>query len=340
LSKIALLLALAVFALPLTGFSQNKGKSAIPLDHFYAKPRKGVDMIGRLLKNVNFGLSTGYGNTFFSHNLNGFGIYQAPGSSPQIFSGSTATRYGNWVNNVAIDNSAAATTAFVVNSDTASLGFKGNALNIPLQLFVYYSIKQRYRIGAGYSYELMSMGSFQSISYANNVSSFQPASPTGFVRKYYGLLGVSFYRMGEYLFTGDLQIGDFKPKSNFSASVTGGMYYNFGVTIERDFSEYFRVFARPSFEFKSYDLAIPESGRAISHSVNAFYINVGITYRIPELPRCFLKDCHVQINHAHGNREYRSRRHPVYKKQNPGYGENDKTLIKYRGKNKGKLNPY
>ncbi|MFN7258430.1 MAG: hypothetical protein ACK5TU_00905, partial [Cyclobacteriaceae bacterium] len=121
---------------------------------------------------------------------------------------------------------------------------------------------------------------------------------------------------------------------------TGGMYYNLGVTIERDLSEYFKVFARPSFEIKSYVLPIPESGLAIDHSMNAFYINIGVTYRIPELPRCFLKDCHVQINHAHGNREYRSRRHPVYKKQNPGYGENDKTLIKYKGKNKRKLNPY
>jgi hypothetical protein len=70
------------------------------------------------------------------------------------------------------------------------------------------------------------------------------------------------------------------------------------------------------------------------------YLTVGFTYSLPELPRCFLKDCHAQINHAHGNKEYRSRRHPIYKKQNPGYGENDPTLIKYKGKNKRKINPY
>ena len=74
--------------------------------------------------------------------------------------------------------------------------------------------------------------------------------------------------------------------------------------------------------------------------MNAFYVSIGVTYKIPELPRCFLKDCHAQINHAHGNKEYRSRRHIFYKKQNPGYGENDKTLIKYKGKYKNKLNPY
>jgi hypothetical protein len=289
---------------------------------------------------VNFGISTGYGNTFFSHQLPGFGIYQAPGGPPQIFSTSTATRYGNWVNDVTIDKTAPVAGAFIENPGISSLGFKGNGLNIPLQVFLYYSIKGRYRIGAGYSYEWMSIGSFQPTAIAENVTSFQPTSPSGFIRKYYGFLGYSFYRWNDYLFTGDLQIGDFKPKSNFNAAVAGGIYYNLGVTIERDLSEYFKVFARPSYELKSYVLPIPESGLAIDHSMNAFYVNVGVTYRIPELPRCFLKDCHAQINHAHGNREYRSRRHPVYKKQNPGYGENDKTLIKYKGKNKRKLNPY
>jgi hypothetical protein len=74
--------------------------------------------------------------------------------------------------------------------------------------------------------------------------------------------------------------------------------------------------------------------------MNAGYLQVGLSYSIPELPRCYLKDCKIQINHAHGNKEYRSRRHPIYKKQNPGYGENHPTLIKYKGKNKRKLNPY
>jgi hypothetical protein len=74
--------------------------------------------------------------------------------------------------------------------------------------------------------------------------------------------------------------------------------------------------------------------------MNGFYLNFGATYRIPELRRCFLKDCHAQLNHAHGNREYRSRRHPIYKKQNPHYGENYPVIIKYKGKNKKKIEPY
>ncbi len=319
--------------------AQDEGKSAIPLDHFYVE-RKGAGGLRKILKNFTFGASTGYGNTFFSHKLDGFGVYQDQGSSPQIFSSSTATRYGNWVNDVSINKSAPSGSAFIANPGSADLGFKGNALNIPLQIFLYYGFKERFRIGGGYSYELMSIGSMHPTALSDKIGNFQPASPTGFVRKYYGMVGYTFYRRDEYLFTGDLQVGSWKPKGNFNAAVTGGTYFNLGVTIERDLSEYFKLFARPSFEFKNYSLAIPESGKSIDHSVNAFYLNIGATYRIPELRRCFLKDCHAQINHAHGNREYRSRRHAIYKKQNPGYGENDKTLIKYKGKNKKKLSPY
>ena len=319
-------------------FGQDQEKPKIPLDHFYVKRQSG-GMFRKVLSKINFGIGTGFGNTFFSHKLDGFGIYQLPGVNPQIFSGTPATRYGNWVNDVSIDKSAISGSAYVTPAGATDLSFKGNALNIPLQAFAYYSFS-RYRIGAGYSYELMSIGSLAPTSLGDQIRDFQPPSPTGFVRKYYAIIGASFYRVGDYLFTGDLQIGDFKPKSNFAPSVTGGMYYNLGVTIERDFSEYFKGFVRPSYEIKSYSLAVPESGKAIDHTINAFYLNVGVTYRIPELSRCFIKDCHAQINHAHGNKEYRSRRHAMYKKQNPGYGENDKKLIKYRGKNNRRINPY
>ena len=112
------------------------------------------------------------------------------------------------------------------------------------------------------------------------------------------------------------------------------------MTIERELSEYLRLFVRPSYEIKSYTLSLPEGGQSIEHGMNAFYLNIGVTYSIPDLPKCFIAGCRIQRNHAHGDREYRSRVHPIYKKQNPEYGENHPDLIKYKGKNKKKMNPY
>jgi hypothetical protein len=314
--------------------------TTFPLENFYAKIKNHPRSIFR---NVKFSLSTGYGNTFFSHDLKGFDIYQAPGQQPSIFISSSPTtgHYTNWVNQSNLDTSPVVPGSFIVSSSSASLGFKGNALNIPLKATIHYEWGGRYRIGGGYSYELMSIGSMHPTSFSDQIRDFQPSQSSGWMSRYFGLIGVSFYRMGNYLFTGDVQAGNYSPGSNFNAAlITTSVYINGGVTIERELSEYLRVFVRPSYEIKSYTLNLPEGGPGITHNINAFYLNVGLTYSIPELPKCFIPGCKIQMNHAHGDREYRSRVHPIYKKQNPQYGENHPELIKYKGKNKRKMNPY
>jgi len=293
-----------------------------------------------LLKNVKFSASIGVGNTFFKHKLDGFGVFQRDGYAPRIFpsGGGTSPRYSNWVNTIVSDTLTVQPDSYLISSDSASLGFKGKGLNIPFHLSVHYEFK-KLRVGGGYGWEPMFMKTFSPVSYTDKLSSFKPSEPSGIMIKYYGMVGYSFYRIQNYLFTGNLQIGGYKPGKNFDyALIAKGINLNVGVTIERELSEYWRLFARPSIDFKSYTLTVTD--RTIKHNLNAAYLQLGLTYSIPELPKCFHKECKIQMHHAHGNKEYRSRVHPFYKKQNPNYGENYPTLIKYKGKNKRKLNPY
>ncbi len=308
------------------------------METIYAK-RKSYPL-RTILKNVKFSASVGVGNTYVSHKLDGFGVFQRTGYDPRIFpSGVSATpRYSNWVNKLVGDTLSALPDSYLISSDTAKLGFKGNALNFPLHVMIHYEIK-KIRIGAGYGYEAMFIGKLNPITHTDKISSFQPGNPSGIMKKYYGMVGYSFYRVQNYLFTGNLQIGGFKPGKNFDMGlIKKGINVNVGVTIERELSEYWRLFARPSLDFKNYTLTIVD--KSIKHRLNAAYLQVGLTYSIPDLPKCFHSKCNIQMNHAHGNKEYRSRVHPFYKKQNPNYGENHPTLIKYKGKNKRKLNPY
>lgn len=340
--------------------AQDEEKTQFPLEKFYVERNKNKTSF---LNKLVFGLSTGVGNTFFSHETTGFGIYQLSGQPPTLFDTQPETafnlqipnlypqnldlaiRYSNWINDVSQVTAPIATSVFnpiaFSSITTAPYTFRGNGLNVPLKLTVHYEYKQ-FRFGAGYSYELMLLGSLKGSSAINPEQySVTPSSTLGFMSRYFGIIGYSFYRFDKYLFTADANIGNFSPGANFSSSlIQKGIYYNVGLTIERDFSEYFKVFARPSIEMKSYSIALPPSGKSIDHSMNAIYLNIGVTYRIPELPKCYHKYCRVQINHAHGNKEYRSRDHKFYEIQNPGYGENDPVLIKYKGKNKRKLNPY
>lgn len=328
--------------MPLAAIAQDDEKPTFPLETIYAKRKKNV--VRGFLKNVKFSVSTGVGQTYMKHQLDSFGIFQRPGYDPRIFPVNTSVypKYANWVNLVSSDTLSLMPDSFLVAGDTAEIGFKGRGLNIPINLTVHYEFLKRFRIGGGYSLEAIFLGQFKPLTFQDRIGTFQPTNPSGIMQKYYGFAGASFYRLDRFLFTGDLQIGGYNPGNNFTKSlIEKGVYFNLGVTIEQELSEDFRAFVRPSFDFKSYTLSIPGSGgESIKHRMNAAYFQFGITYSLPELPKCFHKDCKIQMNHAHGNKEYRSRVHPFYKKQNPGYGENHPTLIKYKGKNKRKLNPY
>src|SRR5258706_4127344 len=178
-----------------------------PLENFYVKRKKNFRAI---FKNFRFGLSTGYGNTYFSHSLkDGFAIYQVKGNAPKIFDVLAPTvRYSNWVNTAILDSTNVLPGGYLVSSDTAKLGFNGRAFNIPLKATIHYEFK-RYRIGGGYSYEYMSMGNFNPNAFSDKVGTLKPSSPSSFMSKYFESRGVSFYRIGNYLFTGDVNIGGF-----------------------------------------------------------------------------------------------------------------------------------
>lgn len=319
---------------------ETEQDATVPLEYFYIK-REGVGLFRRVFSKVTFGLSTGYGSTTFKHDLGGYGIIQNGNSRPVIFaSGNTSATYGNWVNTFTASTVTAQPGAFQVNSDTTTLGFKSKSFNIPLRATLHVDF-DKVRVGGGFSFEYTHMGPFKPTSYGDRINSFNTDFNSFFLKKYFAIIGGTVYRYNDYLLVVDANLGGYSLGQQFDKSqIQKGMFINLGVSVERELSEYFRLFVRPSFEIKSYKLGYPESSLNVDHKLNAFYVNVGATYRIPELRRCFLKTCKAQMNHAHGNKEYRSRVHPIYKKQNPHYGENHPNLIKYKGKNKRKLSPY
>lgn len=318
---------------------EREEDATIPLEHFYIQRQKSG--LRSLLSKLHFSFSTGYASTPFRHKLEGFGILQQPDSLPLIFdNNNTTVRYSNWTSDVVASNNTVAPGAFMVSSDTAELGFRSKTFSIPLKASIHLEF-DRYRIGGGYSMDYTRVGTFTPTNYVSDISGYSLERSNMFIKHYFGMLGAMVYRYYEYALVVDANIGGYSLGNGFAKNLMKkSIYLNLGVRAEREFSEYFRLFVRPSYEIKSYKLTIPETSQTLQHRINGFYVNVGFTYRVAELRRCFLKTCHAQINHAHGNREYRSRRHPIYKKQNPHYGENYPELIKYKGKNKKKLNPY
>jgi hypothetical protein len=335
-SLVLLFLCLALATDVLAQYDKEKD-ATIPLDYFYIKRES--PGLRRLLSKLTFGLSTGYGQSNLKHEFEGFQLLQNPGANPVIFQPSSTSGYTNWFNKVQ-SSPLGSISGPVFDSDQERIGFKSSTFHIPLRATLHVEF-DRYRIGGGYSFEFTHVGSFKPLTHPDEIRSFSPDVSNFFLKKYFGSFGASVYRYYEYIVVADLNLGGYKLGKQFDNSVIDrGMFFNLGVTFEREMSEYFRLFVRPSYEIKAFNTSIPETSSSIQHRFNAFYINVGATYRIPEIRKCFLKTCKAQITHAHGNKVYRSRVHPIHKKQNPHYGENYPTLIKYKGRNKYKLNPY
>ena len=330
-------------------FAQDEDKPSIPLDHFYAEPQSG-NALRRLLSKLNFSLETGYGRTYYRQDLSDFGLLQRQDSLPVIFSselntsgGSLTTGYDYWFNtanprsNVSFSN----VNDFLVGGDSTDLKYKAIGTSIPISLMIHVEI-DRYKIGGGAMFEYHRVGEFRPNAFEDQLSTYEPNFRSALYKKYFILLGAKVYRYNEWLVSADARIGAYRLGKNFDRNlIQKGIFVNLGATIERELSEYFSAYVRPSFDFKNYTLELPESSLAVNHSLNALYIGIGVKYRIPEHPKCFIKNCTTQINHQHGNSQvYRSRMHPIYKKQDPHHGENYPRLVKYKKKNRKKLNPY
>jgi hypothetical protein len=334
---------LGIFALPLV--LQAQDQPAIPLEKFYVDRKKRP--IRAILKPIKFSFSTGVGSTYFNHKLDNMGIYQSATQGPYVFAFTSTpppdptAGHSEWIDtNTPITPITVNPGDFLVTSDTARIGFRSKSFTIPVKLSIHYEFKQ-FRIGIGHAKDFIFIKPFEPIAYGNKIRNVEIATGSISTNKWFLLAGYSFYRIDKFVFTGDLQGGLNKFGKKFDRNfVKASPFLNMGVTVEREMSEYLRFFVRPSYEFKSYTLSLPESNTTIKHHANALNWAVGVTYSIPDLPKCRIKKCNIQINHAHGDREYRSRMHPLWKKQNPGYGENDPKLIKYKWRNRKKINPY
>lgn len=295
-----------------------------------------------------FSGSIGYGATFSSHQLESGGLVQNIGSNPYLFDntfvvGDTiAVGFTNWVNNVStVPGIPVDTSTFLLGLDSAGLKYKSRNNNIPINLSVHYTF-DRYRLGIGYSFEPYFTGTYRPNVYKDEVNSFKPNFNGSIHHRWYVLLGGEVLQTKRHIIAIDAKVGTYslsKKKYNLS-QIKKGVFFNIGARFERSLSEYVQVYLRPSFEFKNYTLTFPESNYDVLHNMPAFYTSVGLTWRLPDRKKCNIKSCKTQVHHHHGRKNYRSRVHPFWKWQNPDYGQNYPRLVKYKGKNKKKLNAY
>ncbi|MEP0985122.1 hypothetical protein [Ekhidna sp.] len=321
-----------------------------------------------LLNKFSITATTGMTFTQYSHQLEGVYFYQNA-QNQFIFSntienlGSSFSGYTDWLNDPQlgfetsledpfdvpfgylgnpVGNPQLGDQTFLIDTDTTNFGFKGVSRGVPINLMVHYEFED-FRIGAGYSYELHYLREMAPTAYGGQVRNYQPNIKRTRYSRLYGMVGYKFYQFWSYDFVAELQVGRIRSGKQFnSGAISRGLYTNFGISIENNWSEYFRVIIRPSVDFKSYRISIPD-GSTVSYKYPTFFIQAGISINIPEIPRSPMKSDHVQLKHVYTNpvtgKRMEVRGQPIHKRQNPKVGENHRKLWRYKRKNKRKLNP-
>ena len=349
--KNKLLILALLFILSAPAFSQGP-------DPYYYVPQKEarISPFRQFLNKISITFTGGYGRTFYKHDLPGYGVLNKTDSTDnglylftlQDSSASPFFGYQNWLNapdSASVTRNSTSDLQNQVLSDTAKLGYKGSAGAIPLTLIISVDLFDRVRIGGGAAFEIHHLPSMNPYTGADALGQYKPNVKTTNLKRVFGTVGARVYDFMYWTYYADIQIGKIWMGGAYDKSlISQGVYFNIGVPIEYEFSEYLKGYIRPSYEFKSYRLDLPEFGGSIRHRYPALFVHVGFRYTIPELPRCRLnaknppgydypkkftnKTCRYQKKHIHGNKGYRGQ--PFYKKQNPKVGENYPNLHKYR----------
>lgn len=305
-----------------------------------------------IMNKFSITFTTGYGATFYSHDLNGVYFFQNS-DGQYIFNNNlenlsgTFLGYTDWLNgpeagletslenpfDIPFDylpnpvyNPALGDETFLINTDTVDFGFEGTSHGVPINLMLHYNF-MKFRIGGGYSYERQFVRPLQPTTFSNQVRDYQPNFKSTRYTRLYGMIGYNFYSWWWYDFVAELNIGRIRSGPNqFSrGAITQGLYYNFGVSIENNWSEYFRIIIKPSIDFKSYTVSIPD-GSSVSHRNPTFFIQAGISINIPDIRRSPMGTNHTQLKHIYTDprtgRKEEVRGQPITKRQNPKIGEN------------------
>lgn len=231
---------------------------------------------------------------------------------------------------------------------TDTLGFRGGRFGYPLQAGVKLNLFDLLIIGGGIGREWGNMSSLKLEDYRFNFE-----NETYTFDKLYGSVGLVLYDAGKRIsflnwkyrkfsasnhymqserklriqqeypwrFIVDAEFGRLYPRNQFDSRISIDQpFYSFGLRIEREFSEYTKMFIRPSLTIRefTYDRSA-DLMEAHLIKQQLFAIQVGAAISLPSTKRCKVAGCGVVMKHMHNGVEYRGS--SIWKRQNRKIGQ-------------------
>ncbi len=278
----------------------------------------------KLLNHIHISVSTGYGKTAYCNQVVGRDVvmfkdegqfyirYKAEGhDEPTEF-----VYLVRWFEGPYVLMKAPADPAGLPDKDkvTVRAKFTETGNTFPITLSGHVEVLRKMRIGLGGTLLINRLESLKFVKKdedsKEDLGSYVPKSKQHYCVRPFVLLGYKFVETSALSLLLDLNLGvDFTyaklSDPGYLDLTNRGGVQNIGLTLEGKVSEYCRMFGRISYEQKDVIDTLTRNKLAVVLERSSMLFQLGMSFNCPEVPRCPLPDCKVEVKHNHGGKAYR-----------------------------------
>ncbi len=215
-----------------------------------------------------------------------------------------------------------------------SIGFGGNNYAYPFNAGIRISLFDLITIGGGYGREFGQMSnlmkdpfefSFENTSYTFDklygtvgLVLYDAKKRAGFLNwRYKKYSSQNFYMQSEknqrirqrypWKFIAEGEFGNMKIQQSYDNRLmtNNEPYYGISLRVERELSEYTRLFVKTGAEFRNFAYQIEDLLEAQNIDQTLYGVQLGFSIRLPGTKRCKVQGCGVVMKHLHEGVEYR-----------------------------------
>ena len=233
-------------------------------------------------------------------------------------------------------------------SSQDTLNFRGGSVAFPVNLGVRINVFNTLTLGGGYGREF---GNVSRLTAGNYEWNFEQGSYV--MDRVYGTVGLviydarkrarylnwrykrysssNFYMQSEknqrirqnypWRFLVEGEFGNVIIRQSFDQNLgnENRPFYGIALRIEREFSEYTRLFVKAGAEFRDFNYQLLESNEIQNLNQTLFLAQVGLSINLPGTKRCKVPGCGVVMRHLHDGVEYRGS--SIFQLQNRKIGQ-------------------
>jgi hypothetical protein len=284
----------------------------------YAKPSFNIR---KLLNPIHLNFAIGYGRTYYNNQTVEIAVFEKDGNHYLYIPSEGYTGYliswfgGTYVRMPLYENDDILKNLAEDINQVRSIGFEGKGNTIPIIFSGHIDIYKKLRLELGGSICIHYIKTLQPHEkHKDKLGAYTDPIGRHYVVKAYLMPSFKILENAAYTLLLNTQVSLNFTYGNIikdPAAIHAAMApipIGIGLTLEKHISEYFSMFGRLIYEHSnSIDKFLPNdsSRKIVNLNQQSVFFQVGFTINCPEIPRCPIPHCDIEVKHKHAGKAYR-----------------------------------